>query len=160
MSRGRLVAVLGYSSNGGGALHPVCAARVQHAASLARAGDVVLLSGWARGRAPASEAALMADAWNGSAHRVLLDPGARSTYGNVRAAARAAREIGASEIVLVTSGWHARRAGALLRRALRGSGRELRVAATAERGTLGARLRELACWSLVPIQAPLARRRR
>jgi hypothetical protein len=34
------------------------------------------------------------------------------------------------------------------------------LAATDERGGIGARLRELACWTLVPFQAALARRKR
>jgi hypothetical protein len=158
VSSPRLVAVLGYSSGAADELHAVCAARLRHAESEAADGDVVLLSGWGRRRAPSSEAVLMARAWAGRSQRVLLDSGARSTYGNVRAAVRAAQAVGASEIVLVTSGWHARRAAALLRGGLRGSGRGWRVAATSERGTAAARLRELACWALVPVQGVLASR--
>jgi uncharacterized SAM-binding protein YcdF (DUF218 family) len=57
--------------------------------------------------------------------------------------------VGATEVVLVTSGWHARRAGALLR-SLVG---ESRVVATDERGSLASRIRELVCWAGVPFAA-------
>ena len=44
----RVVVVLGYSHGGGDELHPVCAARLERAAEVATADDVVVLSGWAR----------------------------------------------------------------------------------------------------------------
>jgi len=158
MTERRLIAVLGYS-NGAGGLHPVCAERLENAARVATPADAVLLSGWARRGNGPSEAELMATAWQGAAGRVLLDRTARSTYGNVRGVAAAALELGIRDVVLVTSGWHARRASALLRAALRGTGLRVRVASTAERGTRRARLRELACWPLVPLQAALVVRR-
>jgi len=160
VSQGRLVAVLGYSNRKADGLHTVCAARLARAAEEARPDDAVLLSGWARGRRPQSEAALMAQAWNGHAGRVLLDRKARSTYGNVAAAAAAASALSVREVVLVTSSWHGRRAAALLRALLRGSGRRVTLAVTGERETRAARLRELACWALVPMQAAVALRRR
>ena len=52
----RLVAVLGYSDASTAELHPVCGARLERAAAEARADDVILFSGWARGRAAAPEA--------------------------------------------------------------------------------------------------------
>ena len=76
---------------------------------------------------------------------------ARSTFANVRAAARVAREADASEVVLVTSGWHGRRAAALLRAALRGPGTAIRLATTDEPPSVSTRLRELACWTVVPL---------
>jgi uncharacterized SAM-binding protein YcdF (DUF218 family) len=158
VSETRLVAVLGYS-NGAGGLHPVCAERLEQAARVADPGDAVLLSGWARRRGGLSEAELMARAWRGTARRVLLDGAARSTYGNVRGAAAAARRLGVRDVVLVTSGWHARRASVLLRAALLGSGLRVRVEAASEGAPARARLRELACWPLVPVQAALARLR-
>ena len=160
MSDARLVAVLGYSDGRADGLHPVCAARLSRAAETAKPDDVVLLSGWARGRRPHSEATLMANAWNGPAGRVLLDFRARSTYGNVMAAASAASALSLGDVVLVTSSWHGRRAAALLRALLRGSGRRVTLAVTSDRGTRAARLRELACWALVPMQAAAALRRR
>ena len=159
MSERRLIAVLGYS-NGGGELHPVCAARLTRAAAEAKLRDAVLLSGWARRRSDTSEAALMARAWDGYSAHVLLDHTARTTYGNVVSAAAAAHALAVREVVLVTSGWHGVRAATLLRAALRGSGRRVTVASTSERGALRALLRELACWPLVPLQAALATRRR
>ena len=157
MSEARLVAVLGYSDGStNGRLHPVCAARLVRAAEEVEPGDAVLLSGWTRRRGPASEAELIARAWNGRSAKVLLDRDARSTYGNAVGTAAAARALGVREVVLVTSGWHGRRASALLRAALHRTEHRIVVAATDEPGTLRARLRELACWTLVPVQAVFA----
>jgi DUF218 domain len=158
MTGHRLVAVLGYS-NGRveDGLHPVCAARLARAVEEARPGDTILLSGWRRWRRPVSEADLMAGAWTGRTEHLLLDRTSRTTYGNALAVAAAARALSASEVVLVTSGWHRRRAAALVRAAY---GRRVSLAATTEHGTLAARTRELACWTLVPFQRALAGRRR
>lgn len=155
----RLVAVLGYS-NGRAGLHPVCSARLARAAEVATADDVVLLSGWARRPWHASEAELMARAWTGAASAVLLDGNARSTLGNVVGAVKAALALECREVVLVTSGWHARRTAALVRAAVRGTEVRVEIAPTRERGSVGSRLRELACFALVPVQAALAARRR
>jgi uncharacterized SAM-binding protein YcdF (DUF218 family) len=160
MNGRRLVAVLGYSDRTTPGLHEVCAARLEQAAGEVRPGDTVLLSGWARTRRRRSEATLMAQAWSGLADRVVLDEGARTTHGNTRRAAAVASELGVDQIVVVTSGWHARRAGALARAALRGSGRTVTVVATHERGTWRSRARELACWPGVPFQIALAARKR
>jgi hypothetical protein len=103
----RLVAVLGYSARRGDGLHDVCAARVRHAQALVREGDAVLLTG---------EAELMRGAWHEG--RVSLDPDARNTRENARAIAAAARDVGATEVVVVTSAWHAYRARTLVRAAL------------------------------------------
>jgi uncharacterized SAM-binding protein YcdF (DUF218 family) len=154
----RLVVVLGYSGRSRG-LHEVCAARLRRAEEEARPEDVVLLSGWSRRRRRASEAELMALAWTGRSERVLVDRSARTTLSNAVGAARVAAEQGACEVVLVTSGWHAPRSNALLAAALRGSGVEVVLAPTSERGSTGARFREAACWALVPFQSMLARRR-
>jgi len=156
----RLVVVLGYSEASETGLHRVCAARLARAAAEARPTDTVLLSGWARGRAHDSEADLMARAWSGHGADVLVDRAARSTYGNVAGTAAAARALAVGEVVLVTSSWHGRRAATLLRTALRGSGRRVTVATTGEAGALRSRLRELACWTLVPLQAILVSRAR
>lgn len=155
----RLVAVLGYSDGSAG-LHPVCSARLERAAEVARSDDVVLLSGWARRPWHDSEAELMARAWQGHAREVLLDGDARSTLGNVVGAVKAALALEIRELVLVTSSWHARRAAALVRAAARGTGVQVEVTPAAESGSMRARARELACWALVPVQAALARRRR
>ena len=152
MSPGRVVAVLGFSGRGGRGLHPVCAARVRRAGELADADDVVLLSGWARARGAHSEAELMRGAWRGSAARVVLDDGARHTAENAVHAARVARHLGAREVLVVTSRWHAPRAALFFRWYLRGTGVRVRVAAA--RGPLspGALAREAAVWPLVPAQ--------
>ncbi|HEY7178835.1 MAG TPA: YdcF family protein [Gaiella sp.] len=151
MSGPRLIAVLGYSDREAACLHDVCAARLRRAEREARPDDVVLLSGWARNGEAASEAEHMARAWEGAAQRILLDGRARTTVGNVIGTAALVRRLDAGEVVLVTSRWHARRAGLLLRWALRPSGSTLMLAATDEAGSVGTRLRELACWALVPL---------
>jgi uncharacterized SAM-binding protein YcdF (DUF218 family) len=154
----RLVVVLGYSGRRDG-LHEICAARLRRAEEEAGADDIVLLSGWSRRRRRASEAELMAEAWSGPSARVLLDRDARTTLANAVGAARAAREQGAREVVLVTSDWHGRRAAALLDAALAESGIALELAVTDEHGSTRARLREIACWSVVPAQRRIARAR-
>jgi uncharacterized SAM-binding protein YcdF (DUF218 family) len=159
MNGQRLVAVLGYSDGAGDTLHEICAARLRRAEREVRADDVVLLSGWARGRRPASEAELMARAWNGRGARVLLDRHARSTLGNALGAAAIARSLPAREVLLVTSGWHARRAAAIFRVALRGSDSRVTLAVTDEPGSLGSQFREVACWALVPFAALAAHTR-
>ena len=113
-------------------LHEICVARLRRAEREAAAGDIVLLSGWARHGSAASEAELMAEAWSAPCRELVVDRSARSTFANVRAAARVAREADASEVVLVTSGWHGRRAAALLRAALRAPGTVIRLATTDE----------------------------
>jgi len=111
----RLVAVLGYSTWRGEALHPIGAARLQAAERVAAGADAVLLSGWSRHRHRPSEAELMRRAWRGPEVPLLADGDARTTAGNARAVAAAARKVGADEVVLVTSSWHARRARLLVR---------------------------------------------
>jgi hypothetical protein len=154
----RLVVVLGYSGWRGG-LHEICAARLRRAEAEVGPDDIVLLSGWSRRRGRASEADLMARVWDGQSKNVLLDRGARTTLANAVGAARAANEQGARQVVLVTSGWHGRRATALLDAALAGLDVAVELAVTDERGSLRARLREAACWSIVPIQRRVARAR-
>ena len=60
----------------------------------------------------------MREAWRGPAVRLVADGDARTTAGNARAVAAAARHIGADEVVIVTSSWHASRARLLVRAAL------------------------------------------
>ena len=134
----RLVAVLGYSGRRGG-LHGVCAARVRHAETLVREGDAVLLTG---------EADVMRRDWNG--REALLDPHARNTRQNARGVAEAARRLGADEVVVVTSSWHAYRARTLVRAALPP---QVRVTSASPQGRapLGLLARELACLALLPL---------
>jgi uncharacterized SAM-binding protein YcdF (DUF218 family) len=157
----RLVAVLGYSDGSAARpLHPVCSARVIRAEKETTAADVVLLSGWARRGRPSSEAELMAATWSGASRRLIVDRSARTTLGNAIAVGRAARRIDATEVLLVTSGWHARRASVLVRAALLGSGAQLRVASTDETTTPARGMRELAAWTVVPLLALVAARTR
>jgi DUF218 domain-containing protein len=135
----RLVAVLGYSGRRDDELHAICEARVRHAESLEA--DAVLLSG---------EADLMHGAWRG--REVELDPHARNTRENARAVADAARRLEADEVVVVTSGWHAFRARALVRAALRDPA--VVVSSSSPPGPRPVRLlaRELACLVVLPLQ--------
>ena len=159
--RVRLIAVLGYSERSGGTLHPVCAARLARAErEVVGPGDIVVLSGWAKRGAGVTEAELMARAWTGDPRRVILDCGARSTAGNAVGIARTVRRAGAREVVLVTSGWHARRAAVLVRAALADPSVNVTLATTDEPGGFRARVREVACWPAVPFLAIRAARTR
>ena len=73
----RLIVVLGYSDGRQRELHPICAARLEHAARLAEEGDAVLLSGWSRRAGRLPEAELMRRAWPGPERALLSDPDAR-----------------------------------------------------------------------------------
>ena len=156
----RLVAVLGYSNATGEELHPICAARLERAAELVAPNDAVLFSGWARHGTSAPEAELMARAWKAPARKLVLDRGAGTTAGNAIGIARVARGLEADEVVVVTSSWHGRRAHALVRAALAGTGTRVELATTDEAPRARARARELACWSLVPVLAVLGARAR
>jgi len=147
----RLVVVLGYSDGGRGELHPVCAARLERAAELTTADDVVVLSGWARVPDTHSEAELMRAAWRGQAREVVVDPDARTTVGNMANALNDVLRIGAGEVLIVTSGWHAARASAAMRWLLRSTGIRVRAASPPGRDRR-ATLRELALWLLLPFQ--------
>jgi uncharacterized SAM-binding protein YcdF (DUF218 family) len=152
----RLIAVCGYSDGNGEGLHEICACRLRRAERATRAGDVVLLTGWARHGTQRSEAEQMAHSWTAPCRQIVVDSGARSTLANVRAAATLARTLKADRVLLVTSSWHARRACALLRAALRGTGTTVEVATSDDRPSPGTRLRELACWLVVPLVSLIA----
>jgi hypothetical protein len=156
----RLVAVLGYSDCTTSELHTVCRARLDRAAEESGPEDVVLFSGWARSPDAQAEAELMAASFRGQARTCLVDRDSRTTLGNAIAMARAARRVGADEIVLVTSRWHARRAALLARTALRGSGATLRLAVADEPVHPATRAREAASWLVVPLLAVIAARTR
>jgi hypothetical protein len=141
----RLVAVFGYSPRRPDGLHAICEARVRQAERIVSGDDAVLLSG---------EAELMHPVWNG--HQVLLDPHARNTRENARAVAEAATKVGAQEIVVVTSRWHAFRARTLVRAAV---GPEVEVTADPApgRAPLPLLARELACLGVLPLQLAAVR---
>ena len=149
----RLVAVLGYSTRRGEGLHPICAARLDAAAGVAGNATAVLLSGWSRRRHRPSEAELMREAWRGPEVTLLADGDARTTAGNARAVAAAAKELGADEVVVVTSSWHARRARLLVRAAL-GPGVAVEVVTPPRTSPPHLVGRELACF--LPAGASLA----
>ena len=60
----------------------------------------------------------MRAAWNGPEVTLVSDSTARSTSENAVEVAETARRLGADEVVVVTSRWHAPRARALVRAAL------------------------------------------
>jgi hypothetical protein len=157
---GRVLVVLGYSDGGSGQLHPVCRARLEHAARIAGPEDVVVLSGWARVAHSPSEASLMQAAWTGSAARVVVDEDARTTAENAANAIDDVLAAGASCVVVVTSDWHAARARAAFRWLLRGTGIRVAVEAVPLSASHRDRLRELALWPLLPAQLRRARRAR
>jgi uncharacterized SAM-binding protein YcdF (DUF218 family) len=140
----RLVAVLGYSAGREGGLHAVCARRLAHAESLVDGASAVVLSG---------EAELMRAAWKGPAVELVCDPGARNTAGNAVGIAAVAKAVGASQVVVVTSRWHAPRAALLLRAALRGTGIEVTTSASPDPPRVRVLLREAACLVAAPYQA-------
>jgi uncharacterized SAM-binding protein YcdF (DUF218 family) len=140
----RLVAVLGYSAWRGSGLHPVCGARVGAAAELASEDDTVLLTG-------RREAELMREAWPAGSPPVLCDHDASATVDSAVHVAKVARELGADQVVAVTSWWHCRRTGVLFRRALRGSGIAVHTVGTPSwSGRL--LLREAAAFAVLPFQ--------
>jgi uncharacterized SAM-binding protein YcdF (DUF218 family) len=148
---GRVVAVLGYSHRRTGRLHAICADRLTHAQGISEGASAVVFSGF-------SEAELMRSAWTGPDITLVCDLEARSTAANAANVAAAARELGADELVVVTSHWHRRRARLLFGAALRGTGIRLTVeTATGSRPRL-LLARELACFALLPVQLRRARR--
>ncbi|MCZ7588439.1 MAG: YdcF family protein [Gaiella sp.] len=154
MTAGRVVVVLGYSSGGRGRgeLHPVCAARLERAAEIAATDDLVVLSGWARTPEAHSEAELMRAAWRGTAREVIVDPDARTTVENMANALNDVLRVGAREVVVVTSSWHAPRAKAALRWLLRHTGIRVSSASPRTAPSWRASLRELPLWLLLPAQ--------
>jgi len=144
----RLVAVLGYSARRADGLHDVCAARVEHARTLVREGDAVLLTG---------EAEVMRGAW--AAGDISLDPHARNTRENAAAVAATARDVGATEVVVVTSAWHAFRARTLVRAALHNQGVTVSSSSPPGWHPLTLVAREAACLTVLPLHLARARSR-
>lgn len=147
----RVIVVLGYSTGGVDELHAVGAARLASAAAISGPTDVVVLSGWARNGGARSEAELMRDAWRGSAAEVVVDPDARTTVENLANALNDILRVGAHEVVIVTSAWHAPRAKAAMRWLLLHTGIKVR-SESPDGSSLRASLRELTLWPLLPFQ--------
>jgi hypothetical protein len=101
----------------------------------------------------------MRAAWRGPGVPLLADVDARTTVGNARAVAAVARELGADEVVVVTSSWHRLRTRLLLRAAL-GPGVTLELVSPvcSRRSLLLGR--EAMCLLLLPLQLRAVRRRR
>lgn len=158
--RKRLVAVLGFSTRGVDGLHPLCTGRLRHAEGLAEGAGAVVLSGWSRDATRGGEAELMRAAWVGPDVPLVCDTTARNTMQNASGVASLARELQADEVVVVTSRWHAPRAGLLVRAALGDA--EVHVHTSSPRGRLQPRLlvRELACLAALPYQLLRVRARR
>jgi uncharacterized SAM-binding protein YcdF (DUF218 family) len=153
----RVVAVLGYSRRGDSVIHDICLQRLRRAEGISQPTDSVVLSGRGRARG-GSEAALMAAAWRGDTTDIVPETESRSTVGNARAIALYVGEVGADEVVVITSSWHRPRAALLFRAALRGSGVRVRVLAPERTWPLGPVLRELACLLVLPVQLARALR--
>lgn len=156
----RLVAVLGYSGRRHHGLHDVCTERLGHAEQLAEEGDVVFLSGWSRHENGTGEAELMRDAWRGPDVELIADSTARNTRENAAEVTEAVRRVSAEEVLVVTSRWHAPRARALVRAALRNP--NVSVQSSSPRGFMSATLlaRELACLIALPYNLFRLRSRR
>ncbi len=151
LSATRVVVVLGYSDGREADIHPICAARLARAAEVTTRDDVVVLSGWARTPGGRSEAELMRAEWQGSAREVVVDPDARTTVENMANAVNDILRVGAREVLIVTSSWHAPRAKAALRALLLHTGIRVRSLSVPGRSSR-ASLRELALWPLLPVQ--------
>jgi hypothetical protein len=152
----RVVAVLGYSAGRSDGLDPICAERLRHAETVAADTDAVVFTGSGR-KGRKGEGQLMRQAWQGLAVRLVADGAARNTAENAAAIAAAARELGADEVVVVTSRWHAPRARLLVRAALRDP--SVAVRTSSPPGFRAALLaRELACAVALPYHVRRARR--
>ena len=143
----RVVAVLGYSHRRTGRLHAICASRLAHAQGIAEGAHAVVFSGW-------SEAEPMRAAWTGPDVLLVCDPEARSTAANAANVAAAARELGAQELVVVTSPWHRRRTRILVGAALRGSGIRYSIETAEGPRPRWLLAREVVCLALLPLQLP------
>jgi len=149
----RVVAVLGYSARGSKEeLHALCLLRLRHAEQIAEGANAVVFSGWDRHGSGTGEAERMRAAWQGPDVLLVCDPTARNTMQNASAVAASVRELGADEVIVVTSRWHAPRARALVRAALGGT--DVTVTTSSPGGLSPAHLlvRELACLAALPYQ--------
>jgi hypothetical protein len=151
MTAERVVAVFGYSHRRTGSLHAICADRLAYAQGIAEGARAVVFSGF-------SEAEPMRAAWTGPDVLLVCDAEARHTADNAANVAAVARELGAQELVVVTSPWHRTRARILVGAALRGSG--IRFSIETAEGPRPSWLlaRELVCLAFLPLQLRRARR--
>lgn len=146
------MAVLGYSSRHDRELHPICRARLEHAAREAREGDAVVLSGGRHRSLGRPEAEAMEEAWPGPATDVIREDAALTTAENAAHVRAVAVGLGVQEVVVVTSRWHSPRATLLFRRALRGTGIRVTEAPANTAWPPALLLREAACVVALPLQ--------
>jgi hypothetical protein len=158
VSTARLVVVLGYSDRRHRGLHPICAGRLAHAASVSTIDDVVVLSGWARTPGVRPEAELMAAAWTGACRELIVDPDARHTVDNAVNALDDLARTGARTVVVVTSRWHAPRARSIFRWVVRGTGARVVTSSPVERVSLRRTANEVGRSALLPFQLLATRR--
>lgn len=156
----RLVAVFGFSARGSRDLHPLCLLRLRHAEGLADGAEAVVLSGWSRRGSGFAEAEHMRDAWQGPDVRLVCDTTARNTMQNALGVAALARELRVDEVVIVTSQWHAPRAGSLVRAALADEGISVRSSSPPGLRHPQVVARELVCLAALPYQRRRVRPRR
>ena len=93
----------------------------------------------------------MRAAWRGRAREVVVDPDARTTVENLANALNDVLRVGARQVVLVTSSWHAPRAATAMRWLLRSTGIRVETESPAGRSARAA-VRELTLWPLLPLQ--------
>jgi len=153
----KVVVVLGYSNGRTEGLHPICAARLQRAVAEAADADAVVLTGHGRRPGALPEAELMRAAWRGRSTRLVCDPTARITAENAARVAALVRDLGATEVVVVTSWWHSVRARLFFHALLGRRRTRLRVIATARPWSPWLLARELAAFVLLPLQIQRAR---
>ena len=91
----------------------------------------------------------MRTAWNGADVRLISDGTARNTRENAAGVAETARRVGANEIVVVTSRWHAFRARTLVRAILREPTISVQTSSPAGRDPVLV-ARELVCLAALP----------
>jgi len=156
VTSGRLVVVLGYSDRSEVGLHPICASRLEHAAAVSEADDVVVLSGWARTPGARPEAELMAEAWTGRCRELVVDPDARHTVGNATNALDDLVRTRVDTVVVVTSRWHAPRARVIFALLLRGHGARVVTSSPAEQVAVRTWAHEVPRWLLLPLQLLVA----
>jgi len=156
VTAGRLVVVLGYSDRRERGLHPICADRLAHAATVSGPDDVVVLSGWARTPGVHPEAELMAGAWTGACRQLVIDPDARHTVGNATNALDDFVRSGADTVLVVTSRWHAPRARTIFSWVFRGRGATVLASSSPEPFEVGPWVGEVPRWLIMPVQLTVA----
>ncbi len=101
----------------------------------------------------------MADAWTGQASELVIDPDAQTTVGNATNSLKDVLRVGATDVVVVTSRWHAPRAAAVFRWCLRESAATIVTASPPHRDGMGRWIGELVRWAVLPLQFATIRHR-